>query len=146
MLPEEDPRSGEDEHGSCERIPGHRVVRLAGGHRTHVLLQRCPIAVRWRNFRNGIHSPDLRYKEPVSALRDGLDVSGIFGVVVQRVPEFANRHPEAAVEVDEGVAGPEAAAKLLAADDFSGSFEEHEEEAIGLLLQPYGSPILHELA
>jgi hypothetical protein len=79
-------------------------------------------------------------------LRNGLDVSGIFGVIVQRLSELANRYPEAAVEVDEGVAGPEAAAKFLAADEFSGSFEEHEEEPTGLLLQPYGSPILHELA
>jgi hypothetical protein len=67
-------------------------------------------------------------------------------VVIQRFSEFANRHPEAAVEVDEGIAGPEAAAKFLAADDFSGSLEEHKEEPIGLLLQPYGSPVLDELA
>jgi hypothetical protein len=79
-------------------------------------------------------------------LRDGLDVSGIFGVVVQRLSEFANRYAEAAVEVDKGIAEPETAAKFLAADDFSGSFEEHEEEPVGLLLQPYGSPVLQELA
>ena len=75
-----------------------------------------------------------------------LDVSGIFSVIVQRLPELANRHSEAAVEVNEGIARPEAASKFLAADDFSGSFEEHEEEPIGLLLQPYGSPVLQELA
>ena len=79
-------------------------------------------------------------------LWDGLDVSGIVSVVIQRFSELANRHPEAAVEVNEGIARPEAVAKFLAADDLSGSLEEHEEEPIRLLLQPYGSPVLQELA
>jgi len=99
-----------------------------------------------RDFQSGIHSSDFGNKEPITALWNGLDVSRILGVVVQRLSEFANRHTEATVEVDEGIAGPEAAAKLLAADDFSGAFEEHEEEPTGLLLQPYWSPVLQELA
>jgi hypothetical protein len=111
-----------------------------------VRLQTCRIVVRLPDFWSGIRSTDLRNKEPISALWNGLDVSGIFGVVVQRLSEFANRYPETAVEVDEGIAGPEAAAKFLAADDFSRGFEEDEEEPIGLLLQPDGSPVLEEFA
>ena len=79
-------------------------------------------------------------------LWNGLDVSGIVSVVIQRFSEFANRHSEAAVEVNEGITGPEVASKFLTADNFSGSFEKYEEEPIGLLLQPYGSPVLQELA
>ncbi len=92
------------------------------------------------------HSPDFRNKEPIASLWNGLDVSGIFGVIVQRLSQLANRHTEAAVEVDERIVGPQAAAKFLAADDFSGSFEEHDEEPIGLLLQPDRSPVLQEFA
>ena len=79
-------------------------------------------------------------------LWNGLDVSGIIGVVDQRFSELANRHPEAAVEVNKRIARPEASSKFLATDDSSGSFEKHEEESIGLLLQPYGSPVLQKLA
>ena len=110
---------------------------MAGGDRSRVRLQRCPIAVQFRDFGSGLHPPDFGNKEPISSLWDCLDVSGIFGVIVQRFPELANRHPEAAVKVDEGIAGPEAASKFLPADYFSGVFEEHDEEPIGLLLQPY---------
>jgi hypothetical protein len=146
MLPEKHAGSGEEKHDRSERVPQLRFVHLAGGDRNCVLQQGCPIAVRWRDFGSGIRPPDLRHKEPVSVLWDGLDVARIFGVVVQSLSEFANRHPEAAVEVNKGIAGPEAVAKFLTADDFSGSFEKHEKKPIGLLLQPYGSPVLHELA
>ena len=101
---------------------------MVGDDRSCVGLERGLIAVRWLNFCSGIHSPDLRNEEPIAAFRNRLDVTGIFGVIVQRFSEFANRHLEAAVEVNEGIAGPKADAKLLAADDFSGSFEEHDEE------------------
>jgi hypothetical protein len=69
----------------------------------------------------------LRNKETISPLWNRLDVSGIFGVIVQSLSDLANRHPEAAVEVNKRIAGPEAASKFLAADHFSGSFEQDEE-------------------
>ena len=68
------------------------------------------------------------------------------GVIAQRLPKFADRHAETAVKIHERIVRPEAASKVLAADDFSGSFEKHEEELIGLLLHPYGSPVLQEFA
>ena len=95
---------------------------------------------------SGIYPAYFRSKEPIASLWNCLNVSGISSVIIQRLSELANRYPEAAIEVDEGIAGPEAAAKFLAADNFSGSFQEHEEEPIGLLLQPYRSPVLQEFA
>ena len=119
---------------------------LAGGlpdSRRFAKVPRSPCSALPR-FRSGIYSAYFRNKEPIASLWNCLNVSGIFSVIVQRLSELANRHPEAAVEVDEGIAGPEAISKLLAADDFSGGFKEREEEPIGLLLQPYGSPVLQE--
>jgi hypothetical protein len=97
-------------------------------------------------LRSGVHSSDFGNEEPISALWNCLDVARILGIVLQRLPELANRYAEAAVEIDERIAGPEPTSKFLAADDFSGSFQEHEKEPIGLLLQPYGPPVLQELA
>jgi hypothetical protein len=95
-------------------------------------------------LQSGVHSSDFGNKEPISVLWDGLDVSRILGVVVQRLPELANRYAEAAIEIDERIAGPEATSKFLATDDFSGVFQQHEEELIGLLLQPDASSVLEE--
>ena len=83
-------------------------------------------------------------KRAIAALRNGLDKVGVLGVVVQRLPEFADRCSEATVEVNEGVAWPQTSSKLLATDDFSGVFQKHEEEPIGLLLVLYLSPVLQE--
>jgi hypothetical protein len=95
------------------------------------------VAVRGRRY--------LRSEEAIAALRNGLDIAWVFGVIVQRLPEFSDRYTEAAVEVNKGVAWPEASSKLLATYDFSGMFQKHEEEKIGLLLQSYQSPVLQEL-
>jgi hypothetical protein len=93
-----------------------------------------------------IHSAYFSDKEPIASLWNCLNVARIFGVIVQRLPKFADRHAETAVKIHERIVRPEAASKFLAADDFSGSFEKHEEELIRLLLHPYGSPVLQEFA
>ena len=94
---------------------------------------------------SGIYPAYFRNEEPISSLWNCLNVSGIFSVIVQRLPQLANRHPEAAVKIYKRIARPEAASKFLPADDFSGVFEKRDEEPIGLLLQPYASPVLQEL-
>jgi len=93
---------------------------------------------------SGIYPAYCRNEEPISSLWNCLDVSGIFGVIVQRLPKLAHRHPEAAVKINERIVTPEAASKFLPADYFSGVFQERDEEPIGLLLQPYASPVLQE--
>ena len=93
---------------------------------------------------SGVYPAYFRYKEPISSLWNCLNVSGVVGVILQRLPELANRDPEATVEIDEGIVGPETASQFLSADDFSRVFEERDEEPTGLLLQPYASPVLEE--
>jgi hypothetical protein len=95
-------------------------------------------------FMSGIYPADFRNKEPIPSLWNRLNVSGIVGVIVQRLPKLANRHPKAAVKIYERIARPEAASKFLPADDFSRVFEERDENPIRLLLQPYPSAVLQE--
>ena len=78
-----------------------------------------------------IYPAYFRNKEPISSLWNRLDVSGIFGVIVQRLPQLANRHPETAVKINERIVRPEVASKFLATDYFSGVFQERDEESMG---------------
>jgi hypothetical protein len=94
---------------------------------------------------SGVYAADFRNKESISSLWNRLNVSGIVGVILQRLSQLAHRHAEAAVKINERIVGPEAASKFLPADDFTGVFEQRDEEPIGLLLQPYPSPVLQEL-
>jgi hypothetical protein len=123
---------------------------LAGDDRIHVRLPRLKTVPQRGGFMSGfmsrIYPADSRNKEPISSLRDCLNVAGIIGVIVQRLPKLANRHPEAAVKINEGIVTPEAASKFLPADDFSGVFQERDEEPIRLLLQLDASPVLEELS
>ena len=102
------------------------------------------IFARFRGFMSGIYPAYFRNEEPISSLWNCLNVSGIVGVIVQRLPQLANRHPEAAVKIDKRIVRPQAASKFLPADYFSGVFQERDEEPIGLLLQPDASPVLQE--
>jgi hypothetical protein len=96
------------------------------------------------DFGSGIGVVYLRDQEAIAPLWNRLNVSGIFGVIVQRLPQLANRHPKAAVKIHERIAGPEATSKFLPADDLSGVFEQRDEEPAGLLLQLYASSVLQE--
>jgi hypothetical protein len=78
-----------------------------------------------------IYPAYFRNKEPISSLWNRLNVSGIFGVIVQRLPQLANRHPEAAVKINERIVRPEATAKFVTTDYFSGVFKERDEEPMG---------------
>ncbi len=80
---------------------------------------------------SGIYPAHFRNKESISSLWNCLDVSGIFGVIVQRLPQLANRNPETAVKINERIVRPEAASKFLPADYLSGVFQERDEEPMG---------------
>jgi hypothetical protein len=86
----------------------------------------------------------FRNEEPISSLWNCLNVSGIISVIVQRLPQLANRHAEAAVKIDKRILGPQAVSKFLPADYLSGVFQERDEEPIRLLLQLDASPVLQE--
>jgi hypothetical protein len=120
-------------------------VLLAGGDRSRSGFHRLQIVGWLCDFRFGFYSAYFRNKKPITPFWDGLDESGSFGVIAERLPELADSHAEAAVEINEGIAGPEAASKFLAADDFSGAFEKHEKQPKGLLLQLDAFPVLQEL-
>jgi hypothetical protein len=101
-------------------------------------------AFQGRGSLNGLHPAYFRTEESISSPRNCLNVSGIFGVIVQRFSELANRHPEAAVEVNKRIPRPETALKFLPADNFAGAFHECNEEPAGLLLQLDVSPVFKE--
>ena len=96
-------------------------------------------------FRSGLYPAHFRNKKPISSLWNRLNVSGIFGIIVQRLSKFTNRHSQTTVKINERIVEPEAASKLFPADDFSGAFQERDEEPIRLLLQLDASPVLQEL-
>ncbi len=91
-----------------------------------------------------IYPPDFRNEEPIPSLWNCFNVSGIFGTIVQRLPQLANRHAEAAVKIYERISRPEAAAKFLSSDYFSGVFQKRDKEPMGLLLQPDAFPVLQQ--
>jgi hypothetical protein len=92
------------------------------------------ILARSSEFRSGIYPAYFGNKKPIPSLWNRLNVSGIFGIIVQRVPQLANRHSKAAVKINERIVRPEAGSELLPADDFSGVFQERDEEPTRLLL------------
>ena len=88
----------------------------------------------------------LRSEKAVTTFGNRFDVAGILGVVPERLPKFANRNPETAVEVDEGVVPPDAVAQIVAGDDLPCIFQERDQEPEWLLLQLYPVPVFQELA
>jgi hypothetical protein len=102
--------------------------------------------VRGRGFMISIYPTYFRNEEPISSLWNCLNVAGIVSVIVQRLPQLANRHAEAAVKIDKRILRPQAVSKFLAADYLSGVFQERDEEPIRLLLQLDASPVLQELS
>jgi hypothetical protein len=94
---------------------------------------------------SGIYPAYFRNEKPIASLWNCLNVPGIVSVIVQRLPQLANRHAEAAVKIDKRILGPQAVSKFLPADYLSGVFQERDEEPIRLLLQLDASPVLQEL-
>src|ERR1700722_16668864 len=87
-----------------------------------------------RAFLSGIYPAHFRNEEPISSLRNCLNVSGIVSVIVQRLSKLANRHPETAVKIYKRISRPETASKFVSSDYFSGVFQKRDEQPAGLLL------------
>lgn len=84
--------------------------------------------------------------ETVSAPRKRLNKSRVVGGVVEGNAEFADGGIEAFVEADVGMARPEARLQFLTRDYFSGTLEEHRQDAKGLLLKRYSAAGLMHFA
>jgi hypothetical protein len=80
---------------------------------------------------SGIYPAYFRNKESIASLWNCLNVSGIIGVIVQRLPQLANRHSEAAVKINKRIVRPEAASKFLATDYLSGVFQQRDKKPMG---------------
>src|ERR1700722_6957855 len=65
--------------------------------------------------------------KPVTAPLQGLDKDRIFRGVGQHFAKPADGRIQAMVKVNEGIAGPKPAAKLLARDNLSGPFEKNRQ-------------------
>jgi hypothetical protein len=94
-------------------------------------------------MRLGIH---LGGEEAISALWNRLHVAGVLGVIAKRLPQFANGHPQTAVEIDKDIVPPDAVTKFFAADHVSSIFQKHYQESEWLLLQLYPIPVFQEFA
>jgi hypothetical protein len=139
LLPKEGPDGCQNNRGDCsDPVPQQRVFFWADGNRSCVRFQELGIFARCGDFMSGlisgVYPVHFRNKEPISSLWNCLNVSGIVGVIVQRLTQLAHCHAESAIKINERIARPEAASKFLSADDLSGVFEQRDEEPIGLLL------------
>src|SRR5450755_2875851 len=84
------------------------TARIAIGSANPHPLRRIPAFLTSRNSRIGSPMNRDRGKKTVSLAGNRLDVAWCLRVVAQRVPNLADRHPQAVVEFDEGMLRPKA--------------------------------------
>jgi len=150
LLRKKKPANCQNECGKGnDPVPQQRVALWADGDWSCARFQALRIFARCGGFMSGLMSgvypADVRNKKPIPSLWNRLNVSGIFSVIVQRLPQLADCYAEAAVKINERIVKPQAASKLLPADDITVFFQKRDEEPIRLLLQLDASPILQEL-
>ena len=95
---------------------------------------------------DSICSMDLGRQEAVSPPGYGLNVPGILGVVAQCLPQLADSHAQAVLEINKCIVLPEPVAKFLSADYFAAVVQKRDEDPIGLLLQLYAGAVFQEFA
>jgi hypothetical protein len=72
---------------------------------------------------DGSGSIDFGREEAISPFGNGFNVSGIFGVVAQSLPQLTNCHSQAILKINECILLPQPVPKLLAADYFARIFQ-----------------------
>ena len=88
-----------------------------------------------RGLAGGLRVPGLdRRDEAVSAPREGLDVAGRSGIVIQSLADLLGGDVEAVIEIHQRVA-PKPADQFLAGDDLAGTLQQRREKLEGTLLQ-----------
>jgi hypothetical protein len=70
--------------------------------------------------------------EPIATSRQGLDETGIFGGVAERIAETVHGGIEAVLEVAEGVIRPKSSLQLLSADQLAGPEKQKTQDLKGL--------------
>jgi hypothetical protein len=100
-----------------------------------------PVDGNWRRSRT-VQRPD----ESVSAAGDGFDVARLVGGIAQGPPEPINGGVEAMIEVDKRAVAPDFGEQLLARHQFTGLFEEGQQDLEGLAGQPDSTAIFEEFA
>jgi hypothetical protein len=83
--------------------------------------------------------------EAIAAPRDGLDESGCIGRVTEGVAQSLDRGVQPVFEIDECVGRPEAIAQLFPCDRLSPAFEQHCQDAKGLLAKINRRPVPAQL-
>jgi hypothetical protein len=79
---------------------------------------------------------DFRLDEQaISFARNGLDIKGLIGGVAESLAQFIDGSVYVGVVVDVRVRRPQAYAQFLARDDFTGLFEQDNQDLINLALE-----------
>jgi hypothetical protein len=76
-----------------------------------------------------------RRDESVPAAGNCFDEGGFVGGIAEGFPKALYGGIQAVFEINKSVFLPQSGAKLLAADDFSGTLEEFDKDAVGLVLK-----------
>jgi hypothetical protein len=84
--------------------------------------------------------------EAVTAAGDGLDETGVVGVVVKRLSQAVHGLADSALEFSVRVTGPEEILKLLAGNDTAGLFEKGEENSKRLSIKAGAGSIVMQIA
>ena len=84
-------------------------------------------------------------KKAVSAARERLNETGIFGGVAQRIAQALDCRVQAVVEVHKRVGRLEAGVQIFPGNDFAGALEKHGQNLKGLLLEANLEAIAAEL-
>ena len=92
---------------------GLAVFKVASRSSTPVHRRAVPAPSSAAASMSGLYPADLRNKEPIPSLWNCFNVSGVVSVIVQRIPQLAHRHAEAAVKIYKRISRPEAASKFL---------------------------------
>src|SRR5262245_46953403 len=66
--------------------------------------------------------------ESVAALRQGLDESGTFGRIPERLAQAVHRRVQAVVEIDERVSRPELLAEFVASNEIAAAVHEEQKD------------------
>jgi hypothetical protein len=77
-----------------------------------------------------------RRNETIAAAGQSFDEAGILGRIAERFAELIDRGSKAVVEVDDGVAAPEALLNFFAGHQLARAIEKANQDAKGLRLQP----------
>src|SRR5499427_8328728 len=87
-----------------------------------------------------------RHEEPVTSLSSRLDVTGMVGVIAQRLANLPNSAIKSYIEVNEGVSRPQLLLQLLPRDQCACVGQQLNQYPEGLLLQLNANTVLAQFS